>query len=150
MPWAEVDVVIPERRVHETKSIANALEAMPPGVKLLWATTAGGDYPVYIGPGLLTAAGGNAFWPHTVQGRRFLVTDYNAGRHYAERLEPLEGRVTIMPGEHSKTIAHAEIVWTEMVRHGLTRSDLVVALGGGDGGSAASAGAANKARARTG
>ena len=131
VPWAEVDVVIPERRVHETKSIANALEAMPPGVKLLWATTAGGDYPVYIGPGLLTAAGGNAFWPHTVQGRRFLVTDYNAGRHYAERLEPLEGRVTIMPGEQSKTIAHAEIVWTELVRAGMTRADVVVALGGG-------------------
>src|SRR5207302_3741013 len=35
------------------------------------------------------------------------------------------------PGEQSKTIAHAEIVWTEMVRHGATRSDVVVALGGG-------------------
>jgi shikimate kinase/3-dehydroquinate synthase len=36
-----------------------------------------------------------------------------------------------MPGEQSKTIAHAEIVWTEMVRHAATRSDVVVALGGG-------------------
>jgi shikimate kinase/3-dehydroquinate synthase len=36
-----------------------------------------------------------------------------------------------MPGEASKTVAHAEIVWTEMVRHGVTRSDHVVALGGG-------------------
>jgi shikimate kinase/3-dehydroquinate synthase len=36
-----------------------------------------------------------------------------------------------MPGEQSKTVAHAEIVWTEMVRHGTTRSDVVVALGGG-------------------
>ena len=36
-----------------------------------------------------------------------------------------------MPGEQSKTIAHAEIVWTEMVRHGTTRTDVVVALGGG-------------------
>ena len=67
----------------------------------------------------------------TVQGRRFLVTDYNAGRRYAERLEPLDGRVTIMPGEQSKTIAHAEIVWTELVRAGMTRADVVVALGGG-------------------
>jgi shikimate kinase/3-dehydroquinate synthase len=66
-----------------------------------------------------------------VEGRRFLVTDYNAGRRYAERLEPLDGRVTIMPGEQSKTIAHAEIVWTELVRAGMTRADVVVALGGG-------------------
>ena len=36
-----------------------------------------------------------------------------------------------MPGEQSKTVAHAEIVWTELVRGGMTRADLVVALGGG-------------------
>ena len=36
-----------------------------------------------------------------------------------------------MPGEQSKTIAHAEIVWTELARAGMTREDLVVALGGG-------------------
>ena len=36
-----------------------------------------------------------------------------------------------MPGEQSKTIAHAEIVWTELVRAGMTREDVVVALGGG-------------------
>ena len=36
-----------------------------------------------------------------------------------------------MPGEQSKTIAHAEIVWSELVRAGMTRSDVVVALGGG-------------------
>jgi shikimate kinase/3-dehydroquinate synthase len=104
-----------------------ALDGVPPGVEMLWATTAGGDYPVYIGPGLLAAG----FWPRIVEGRRFLVTDYNAGRLYADRLEPLDGRVTIMPGEQSKTIAHAEIVWTELARAGMTRADVVVALGGG-------------------
>ena len=36
-----------------------------------------------------------------------------------------------MPGEQSKTIAHAEIVWTELARAGMTRADVVVALGGG-------------------
>ena len=103
---------------------------MPPQTKLLWATTAGGDYPVYVGPGLLGPR--PAFWPaRRWSGRRFLVTDYNAGRLYAERLEPLDGRVTIMPGEQSKTIAHAEIVWTELARAGMTRADIVVALGGG-------------------
>jgi shikimate kinase/3-dehydroquinate synthase len=132
VPWPAVDIVIPERRVHDFKLISAALERMPPQAKLLWAKTAGGDYPVYIGPGLLgSGAGDPAFWPSTVEGRRFLVTDYNAGRRYSERLEPLDGRVTIMPGEQSKTIAHAEIVWTELVRAGMTRADVVVALGGG-------------------
>ena len=37
----------------------------------------------------------------------------------------------IMPGEQSKTIAHAEIVWTELARAGMTREDVLVALGGG-------------------
>ena len=36
-----------------------------------------------------------------------------------------------MPGEQSKTIAHAEIVWSELARAGVTRADVVVALGGG-------------------
>jgi shikimate kinase/3-dehydroquinate synthase len=130
VPWEVVDLVIPQSSATEIGRVAGALEAMPPGTTLLWATTAGGDYPVYIGPGLLGDAS-TAFWPGTVQGRRFLVTDYNAGRLYAERLEPLDGRVTIMPGEQSKTIAHAEIVWTELVRAGMNRADVVVALGGG-------------------
>ena len=95
---------------------------------MLWATSASSDYPVYIGDGLVTEHG---FWPSTVTGRRLLVTDYHAGRLYGERFEPFLGDVRIMPGEQSKTIAHAEIVWTEMVRHGATRSDVVVALGGG-------------------
>jgi shikimate kinase/3-dehydroquinate synthase len=66
-----------------------------------------------------------------VAGRRFLVTDGTAGRLYADRLAALDGRVTIMPGEQSKTIAHAEIVWSELARAGMTRADVVVALGGG-------------------
>jgi shikimate kinase/3-dehydroquinate synthase len=53
------------------------------------------------------------------------------GRLYGEALEPLTGRVAITPGEQSKTVAHAEIVWTELLRAGMTREDLVVALGGG-------------------
>jgi shikimate kinase/3-dehydroquinate synthase len=66
-----------------------------------------------------------------VPGRRFLVADARAARLYGELLEPVAGRVSIMPGEQSKTVAHAEIVWTELVRHGATRRDIVVALGGG-------------------
>jgi shikimate kinase/3-dehydroquinate synthase len=110
-------------------AILQALAGLPHrGIKMLWATSASSDYPVYIGSGLVTE---NRFWPAGVTGRRLLVTDYNAGRLYGERFEPFLGEVRIMPGEQSKTIAHAEIVWTEMVRHGATRSDVMVALGGG-------------------
>ena len=73
----------------------------------------------------------DGFWPQAVSGRRFLVTDGRVGRLYADALEPLGGRMAIMPGEQSKTVAHAEIVWTELARAGMTREDVVVALGGG-------------------
>jgi 3-dehydroquinate synthetase len=100
---------------------------VPTGCRLVWAAGTS-DYPAYIGPGLLQS---DRFWPRSADGRRFLVTDGNAGRLYGELLEPLAGRVAVMPGEQSKTVAHAEIVWTELARTGLTRTDLVVALGGG-------------------
>ncbi|HET9720471.1 MAG TPA: 3-dehydroquinate synthase [Solirubrobacteraceae bacterium] len=122
------DVVVPATRSRQMPAILAALEGLPAKAKMLWASAGSADYPVYVGSGLITD---HRFWPETVGGRRLVVTDYNAGRHYAEFLEPIFGRVAIMPGEQSKTVAHAEIVWTEMVRHGLTRSDVVIALGGG-------------------
>jgi shikimate kinase / 3-dehydroquinate synthase len=123
------DVIVPSWRSKSMRSVVDSLEGLPPtGVKVLWAMNASADYPVYIGDGLITD---HRFWPAPVGGRRLLVTDYNAGRHYGEEFEPLMGSVRIMPGEQSKTVAHAEIVWTEMVRHGTTRGDVVVALGGG-------------------
>ncbi len=122
------DVVVGHERGDAIAAVLAAMEGMPARATLLWAATASGDYPAYVGPGLL---GDPSFWPATVPGRRFLVTDYNAGRLYGEALNPLDGRVTIMPGEQSKTIAHAEIVWSELARGGMTRSDVVVALGGG-------------------
>ncbi len=105
--------------------VLTALAGRPAGAKLLWASSASGDYPVYIGNALL------GFWPSAIEGRRFLVTDGRVGGLYGDALEPLSGRVAIMPGEQSKTVAHAEIVWTELVRAGMTRRDVVVALGGG-------------------
>ena len=123
------DVIVPATHSKQIRAVVDALAGLPHAdTKMLWATSASTDYPVYIGSGLVTE---HAFWPATVTGRRLLVTDYNAGRLYGERFEPVLGDVRIMPGEQSKTIAHAEIVWTEMVRHGTTRFDVMVALGGG-------------------
>jgi 3-dehydroquinate synthetase/shikimate kinase len=125
---ALADAIVPAVRSTAMTPLLDALEGVPAGTKVLWAATATGDYPAYIGPGLLRD---HRFWPPTVAGRRFLVTDGHVGRLYADALEPLGGRVAIMPGEQSKTVAHAEIVWSELARLGATRQDVVVALGGG-------------------
>jgi shikimate kinase / 3-dehydroquinate synthase len=122
------DAIVPAERSTAMGQVIVALEGMPAGAMLLWAASASGDHPAYIGPGLLDR---HRFWPPTVPGRRFLVTDGNVGRRFGDMLGALSGRVAIMPGEQSKTVAHAEIVWTELARAGMTRTDVVVALGGG-------------------
>ncbi len=122
------DVIVPARRSHQLPRVLAALEGLPDGARMIWATTPSGDYPAYVGAGLLTE---HRFWPATVAGRRVVVSDYNAARNYGELLEPALADIRIMPGEQSKTVAHAEIIWTEMVRAGVTRTDVVAALGGG-------------------
>ncbi|MEA2212238.1 MAG: shikimate kinase / 3-dehydroquinate synthase [Solirubrobacteraceae bacterium] len=127
--YAELaDIVVPHERSHRLPEVLAAAEGLEPGVRLLWAASASGDYAAYIGEGLLSA---QAFWPPNVPGRRFLVTDGRVARLYGDRLAPFSGQAMIMPGEQSKTIAHAEIVWSELARAGMTRADVVVALGGG-------------------
>jgi shikimate kinase/3-dehydroquinate synthase len=102
-----------------------ALVEMPAGTKMLWAASASGEYPVFVGPGLL----GEGEWP--LPGRRFCVTDTAVGALYADRLDPLTARVEVEPGESAKTMAEAERVLRELARAGMTREDHVVALGGG-------------------
>jgi shikimate kinase/3-dehydroquinate synthase len=106
-----------------TDAIA-ALEDVPSGARVLWATSESGQYPAYVGPGLL------GWWPDRLAGRRFIVTDGKVASLYGGAIASA-GSVRVMPGEQSKTIAHAEIVWTELVRAGMTRADVIVALGGG-------------------
>jgi shikimate kinase/3-dehydroquinate synthase len=122
------DAIVPSARSATMAAVLAALRGVPAGARMVWGASASGDYPVYVGAGLLRE---RRFWPPAVAGRRFLVTDGHAGRRYGEMLEPVAGRVAVMPGEQSKTVAHAEIVWTELARAGMTRDDVLVALGGG-------------------
>jgi shikimate kinase/3-dehydroquinate synthase len=122
------DAIVPASRSAAMAPVLASLQGLPLGYRMLWASSASGDYPVYIGAGLLHE---RRFWPPAIEGRRFLVTDGRVGRLYGDAVEPLAGRVSVMPGEQSKTVAHAEIVWTELARAGMTRDDIVVALGGG-------------------
>ncbi|MGH2860534.1 MAG: bifunctional shikimate kinase/3-dehydroquinate synthase [Solirubrobacteraceae bacterium] len=126
---ALADVIVPGSRCTELPQILAAAAGLPrESARLIWATTPSGDYPVYVGHGIVTA---HQFWPQTVSGRRVVISDYNAGRHYGELFGPTLAGIRITPGEQSKTVAHAEIIWTEMVRAGVTRTDVAVAVGGG-------------------
>jgi shikimate kinase/3-dehydroquinate synthase len=102
-----------------------ALAGLAPGTRMLWATSASGEYPVFVGPGVLSAG----LWP--LSGSRFCVTDRTVGALYAEQLEPLGARVEVEPGESAKTMTEAERVLRELALAGMTREDHVVALGGG-------------------
>ncbi|HEY1538303.1 MAG TPA: bifunctional shikimate kinase/3-dehydroquinate synthase [Solirubrobacteraceae bacterium] len=103
-----------------------ALAAAPRRTKLVWAHTAGGDYPVYVGRGIL-----GSVLPGADGGRAFLVTDEHVGPLYASRLRGIERAITIAAGEEHKTLAVAEDVWRALATHGMGHGDRVVALGGG-------------------
>ena len=112
---------------------ARALSALareaPPGVKMLWASASSGEYPVYIGRGLLPAL--DALWPFDrARSRAFCVTDRTVGALYAAELD-VDEMFAIEPGEEHKTLADAQLVWSALVEAGATRADHVVALGGG-------------------
>jgi shikimate kinase/3-dehydroquinate synthase len=101
-----------------------ALAEMPSGTRLLWASSASGDYPVFVGRDLL----GTDWWP--LGGRRLCVTDRNAAT-YSGRLKSLSSVVEIEPGEKSKTLDQAGAVIRRLAQQQMTREDHVVALGGG-------------------
>ena len=101
-------------------------------VVLLWARSASGDYPVFVGRGLLGDDRLGVIWPlDRSTSRPFCVSDKTVAGLYAGRLGELSALVSIPAGERHKTLASAERVWGELVTAGMTRADHVVALGGG-------------------
>lgn len=131
---ALADAVVPPGGDHELVARAlpaiRALAGLPDGTKLLWAASSSGEYPVYVGRGLLEAVAGSGWWP--LPGRRFCVSDSVVGDLYADRLAPLAAApVLIPPGEESKNLAQVERAMEALAEAGMTREDHVVALGGG-------------------
>ncbi len=109
-----------------------ALAEAPRGTRLLWASAASGEYPVFVGRGLLQAEACKKVWPlDRAKSRPFCVSDRSVAPLYAERLGGVQELVEISPGEGAKTLASAEAVWGALVSGGMTRADHVVALGGG-------------------
>jgi len=94
------DAVVPMANrgvVERALPAIQALEGMAAGTRLLWAASASGDYPVFVGRDLL----GTEWWP--LEGRRLCVTDHNA-KEYAGRLNSLGSVIGIEPGEGSKSL----------------------------------------------
>ncbi len=106
----------------------------PPGTRLLWASAASGEYPVFVGRGLLRpdVCSRAGLWPlDRSSSRPFCVSDQNVAALYAERLGGVQELVEIAAGEPNKTLSSAELVWRALVAGGMTRADHLVALGGG-------------------
>jgi shikimate kinase/3-dehydroquinate synthase len=106
---------------------------------LLWAESSSGAYPVLIGRGLLASGREHRpaeIWPlDRSRSRPFLVSDQTVSALYAQRLKEVltagTDPIEIPPGESHKTLASAERVWGKLVDAGMTRSDHLIALGGG-------------------
>ncbi len=119
--------VVPGRDDAPTRALAAllALRELPAGTRMAWARSASGEYPAFVGPGLLAAG----YRP--LEGRRFLVTDTVVAGLYGSAIGPVAGTIEVAPGEQSKSLAESERVLRELAALGATRSDHVVALGGG-------------------
>jgi shikimate kinase / 3-dehydroquinate synthase len=101
-----------------------ALRLASPGTRLVWAHARSRDYPVFVGRGLVASG-----FFHPSDGRRFVVTDEEVGRHH--RLSGEVGEAAIHPGEAAKTLVSAEWVLRRMAAAGMGHDDVVAAVGGG-------------------
>jgi shikimate kinase/3-dehydroquinate synthase len=121
---------VPVRALPHLRSLAG----MPPESTLLWGASESGEYPAYIGPGLLGLSPLGAAAAHGdigLGGRPFVVADATVATLHGPALEGAEAVVRVPPGESSKTLTEAERVLGELARAGMRRDDHVVALGGG-------------------
>ncbi|MGI9021175.1 MAG: bifunctional shikimate kinase/3-dehydroquinate synthase [Solirubrobacterales bacterium] len=92
--------------------------------RLIWAESESGSYPVWIGHRVLSMA------PSAAPGRAFCISDAHVSSLYLGEIG-LGEAIEIAPGEASKTLAQAERVLEALAAAGATRTDHVVALGGG-------------------
>jgi shikimate kinase/3-dehydroquinate synthase len=130
---AAADAILPPVDRGVVVRALPALRALRSGERLLWAHTASGEHPVWVG---------ESAWPDIGEGD-VVVSDEVVGGLYAQRLAraaaPAPGAapalpaapILIPPGETHKTLATAQRVWEAMAAAGLTRAGRVIAVGGG-------------------
>jgi shikimate kinase/3-dehydroquinate synthase len=130
------DAIVPAERdvVGRALPFLAALTDLPEGTRMAWAKSASGQYPAYVGRGLLDAEPLGRAARHGDIGlgpRAFCVTDTTVAKLFQERVERFTARIEVEPGEQAKTLREAERVLRELADAGMTRSDHLVALGGG-------------------
>jgi shikimate kinase/3-dehydroquinate synthase len=119
LPQADPGVVV------RADAALRALADAPQGTRLVWAHAASGEYPVFVGRGVLGMRAPG------MSGRAFAVTDTAVGELHLAALRDLAGVIEIPPGEEHKTLQTAERVWRALAAQGVTRADHLIALGGG-------------------
>ena len=107
-------------------------------MKTLTVALPGRDYDILIERGLLERVGELCKAALPRARKLAVVTDANVGPIYADRVKAgLEAagfavQVTTLPaGEHTKCVENLSALWETFRAFGLTRTDAVVALGGG-------------------
>ena len=107
-------------------------------MKMIHVDLSSRSYDIHIAPGLLDRVGEEIKAVCPKAKKLFVVTDTNVGPLYYDRvrisLEDAGFSVaahTIPAGEHSKCLDQLSQLWETMMEVGLTRSDAVIALGGG-------------------
>ena len=107
-------------------------------MKPLTVALPGRAYDILIQRGLLTQAGAHCRQVLPRASRLFVVTDSTVGPLYQDRLETsltkagFQSTFAVIPaGEESKCVNQLSALWEAMMAFGLTRTDAVVALGGG-------------------
>ena len=130
------DVVVVGETRKATTSMRDALgllgEATPSGTRMIWLGLDRGAHPVIVGPGLdlegmLTPGGALA----PGDGRSLLVWDSNVASALGDRFGEVLGPIEVPPGEGSKSLEQAERILREAAALGTTRSDRLIAAGGG-------------------
>lgn len=107
-------------------------------MKQLTVALSGRSYDILIQPNLLAQAGEKIRAVCPKARKLFVVTDSNVAPLYGEGLTAaLEGAGfsvkthTVLAGESAKCPKNLTLLWEEALEFGLTRTDAVVALGGG-------------------
>ena len=107
-------------------------------MKTLTVALPGREYDILIERGLLNRAGELCKTVLPKAERLFLVTDTNVGPLYCNRLKAslasagFDIALSVIPaGEETKNASQLAKLWEEMMAFGLTRTDAVIALGGG-------------------
>jgi 3-dehydroquinate synthase len=128
-PQIATDQQTPEQIVDEILThLASHLENSPITPPLsLTVTHPQGQYPVFVGQGLL---------PHLrelagIQGSLVVVTDAHVGPLHAHRFGDAAASITVPAGEQYKNLDTVRFIYEQMLAAGLDRQGTVVALGGG-------------------